>query len=287
MRVALATCRQLPEPDPDADLLLEELRARDLDATFAGWDDPAVDWSRFELCVLRSTWNYHRHPAAFLQWIERVSRVCALANAAPVVRWNSHKRYLADLERAGVPVAPTVWLPRGTRGDLAALAAARGWDEVVVKPSVSAGSFETMRVGRGELARGDEHLRDLLAERDAMVQRYLPSVEGHGERALVYIAGAFTHAVRKSPRFGDDAESVSQALPIAADELAFAQRVLAAIPIKDPLLYGRVDVVRGEDGRLCLMELELIEPSLFLQQSSIALARFADAIAALGAKVPA
>lgn len=269
MRVALATCRPLPEPDPDEPLLLDALRARGADPVLAAWDDPDVDWRSFDLTVVRSTWNYHLAPDAFLRWIDRAPR---LVNPAAALRWNVHKRYLADLEARGVPVVPTAHLPRGDARRLADFP----WDTAVIKPAISAGSFETIRVGPADRARGDAHLARLLAGRDVLVQPYLASVERRGERALVWIDGAWTHAVRKNPRFGADAESVSPALPIDPDERAFADRVLAAAP--RGLLYARVDLALDDAGALRLMELELIEPSLFLLQFPPALNRLADAI---------
>jgi hypothetical protein len=140
---------------------------------------------------------------------------------------------------------------------------------------VSAASFATIRLRRDELARAEEHVRTITG--DVMVQPYVRSVEGHGERSIVWIDGAFTHALRKSPRYGGEQESVSAALPIADDERALATAALAAAP--QPLLYARVDMARDAHDAPMIMELELVEPSLFLAQSPAALARFADAIA--------
>ena len=163
------------------------------------------------------------------------------------MRWNSHKRYLLELEARGIPVVPTRLVPR-TSGQ--SLASAMGsWTDVVVKPAVSAGSFGTIRVrGKPEQAAGEQHLRQFVRERDMLVQQYQPSVEGHGERCLIWLDGAFTHAVRKTARFLGDEERVSnQAMPIDADERALAERVLALAP--GPLLYARVDLVRDAAGR--------------------------------------
>jgi glutathione synthase/RimK-type ligase-like ATP-grasp enzyme len=277
MRIGLVTCLEPPEPDPDEELLASALRGQGHAASVVAWDDPKVAWSSFDLCVLRSTWNYYKRVDDFLVWARLVDDETALANPPAVVRWNAHKEYLADLERHGAPVVPSVWLRRGAKDTLASISEARGWDDVVVKPSVSAGSFETLRVRKGDRARGEAHLERLLATRDAMVQLYLPSVEDHGERALVWIDGELTHSVRKAPRFREDAESVSEALPISGEERAFARRVLSCLPVRERLLYARVDVAHDGEG-LCVMELELIEPSLFLRQHPPALERLCRAI---------
>ena len=147
--------------------------------------------------------------------------------------------------------------------------------DVVIKPAVGAGSFETHRL-RADVPDCSEPFSNLCAERDVLIQPYLPSVEGHGERALVWIDGEFTHAVRKSPRFADGAESVSEALPISSAELALGHAALS--DVADRLLYARVDVAPGLDGAPVLMELELIEPSLFLLQNPRALQRLVKGI---------
>lgn len=238
------------------------------------WDDPTVDWGAARACVLKSTWNYVHHYPAFLDWVDRCAAATALWNPAPVVRWNGHKRYLVELAERGLPVVPTRLAARGSAASLAALAG--DWPEVVVKPAVSAGSFGTMRVSRAELSRGQAHLDALGVERDMMVQPYFPSVEGHGERALIWLDGAFTHEVRKSPRFAGERARISEALPVGAEEQAVAEQVLAAAP--GPLLYARVDLARDERGRPHLMELEVIEPALSLDRHPPAAARLAAAI---------
>jgi len=277
MDLRIATCRPLPEPDVDEDILLAALRARGVDARMAAWNDPEEDWDERLPTVIRSTWDYIHDLSAFRAWVDRAERAAPVWNPGRVVAENLHKRYLLDLERRGVPIVPTLVLERGARSTLAAVLETRSWGDVVVKPAVGAGSFETLRFGARDAAAGEAHLARLLAERDVLVQPYVSSVEGHGERALVWIDGAFTHAVRKSPRFGDDPEHVSEAIPIEPDELALGERALE--PHAHELLYARVDVARGPDGRPRVMELELVEPSLFLRQCPAALERLAAGIA--------
>lgn len=279
----IATCRPLPEPDPDEELLLAALGARGIEARMVAWNDPHEDW-RGGCTLIRSTWDYVHHYEDFLRWIDLVAARGVLWNPAAVLRGNLHKGYLLQLEARGVPVTPTALLARGSRQTLAALVAARAWREVVVKPAVGAGSFATHRIIDCATPAAQAIFAELLAARDVLVQPYLTSVEGHGERALVWIDGAFTHAVRKSPRFAADSESVSEALAIPAEELVVAERalstatLLAGMTLTD-LLYARVDVARDAEGNVVLMELELVEPSLFLLQSPAALERFATAIA--------
>jgi glutathione synthase/RimK-type ligase-like ATP-grasp enzyme len=274
--VILATASRLPRADEDDPLLRAALAAAGVSAQTLAWDDPGVDWGRARACVIRSTWNYVHHYDAFLGWAERCAAVTTLWNPFPIVRWSSHKRYLLELAGAGLPVTPTRLAPQGQPADLTALAGE--WSQLVIKPAISAGSFKTRRVARAEFATtGQAHLDAVLARHDALVQPFLASVEDYGERALVWIDGALTHAVRKSPRFAGDPQRVSAAsVPIAHDEAALAESVLAAVP--QPLLYARVDLARDAHGRPCLMELELVEPSLFLDRAPAAVARLAAAI---------
>jgi glutathione synthase/RimK-type ligase-like ATP-grasp enzyme len=274
--VALASCVALPEPDADLSPLVGALRAAGLTTEVLAWDDPDADFGAARLTVLRSTWNYSEQPARFLGWVDRVAERSTLWNPPEVIRWNAHKSYLLDLEARGVPVVPTQLLRRGAITTLADVTRERGWSDVVVKPAVSGGSRATVRVTGEALERGEAHLRALVAREDVLVQPYLASVEGHGERAVVWIDGEPTHAVRKAPRFLGDAESVSAAVAIEADEADLARRAVAAAP--GPQLYARVDMARDAGGSPRVMELELIEPSLFFLQSPAALERYVAAV---------
>jgi len=270
----VATCRPLPEADPDEGLLIAALAAAGIETTMCDWRD-AGHWRAAAPTVVRSTWDYIHHLDDFRDWVVRAAAAGPLWNPPDAMLDNLDKRYLLDLAARGVPVVPTVVLERGRPADIAAFAAARRWGEVVIKPAVGAGSFETHRVD----ARGPEAgglCRRLLADRDVLVQPYMRSVEGYGERALVWIDGIFTHAVRKTPRFAADSEHVSEALPITAAERAVGEAALS--PVKDRLLYARVDVAPGPTGDPLVMELELVEPSLFLLQSPPALERLVAGI---------
>jgi glutathione synthase/RimK-type ligase-like ATP-grasp enzyme len=275
--IALASCVHLPDPDPDEAPLLSALRSAGLTAESLAWDRPGTDFGRARATLLRATWNYPERPADFLAWIERTAARCRLWNPAGVVRWNHHKGYLLELQERGIPIVPTRVLTRGDTTALPDVARESGWDDVVVKPAIGAGSRGTLRVTEGAMQRDDAHLRVLLDRGDALVQPYMRSVEQYGERALVWIDGELTHAVRKARRFLGDRERVSQAVPIAPDEAELARRAVAAAP--GPLLYARVDLIRDDHAIPRLMELELIEPSLFFAQSADALDRLVRALA--------
>jgi glutathione synthase/RimK-type ligase-like ATP-grasp enzyme len=281
--VALVTCAEIPELEYDDRLVAAPLRARGIDCAPVVWDDPAADWDRYDLVVLRSPWDYAQRHDEFLAWAAGVPR---LANAAEVVEWNTDKRYLAELSAAGVRAAATEWvLPASTWAPPAG-------GEWVVKPAVSAGSKDA---GRYDMTDPDhrEHAvahvdRLRRAGRLVMVQPYLAAVDTHGETGLIFFDGAYSHAIRKGPMLeGPDfgvtglykPEEIVARQPTAA-ERALAELVMRAVPADlAPTLYARVDLIPGPDGDPVLVELELTEPSLFLDYAEGAADRFAAAIA--------
>jgi hypothetical protein len=288
--VALVTCAELPELDPDDRELVAPLRALGIDPIPVVWDDPGVDWSAFALAVLRSPWDYPARRDAFVAWAAAVPR---LANPADVLAWNTDKRYLGELAAAGVPVVPTSW----AAPDAAWRPPGRG--EWVIKPAVGAGSKDAGRYRLEDPAHrrlATDHVRRLQqADRLVMVQPYLPAVETYGETGLVFLPDlvrgelVYSHAIRKGPMLaGPDRETPQLYLPERittrvppASELAVATSALAAVPGGSArLLYARVDLIPGADGTPVLVELELTEPSLFLRYASGAAGRFAAAISA-------
>jgi len=274
--VALVTCLELPEPDPDEELLLSALQRAGMHAALLAWDDANGNPEDFDLCVLRSCWNYYEDPDAFLTWINRADTCSRLANPADVVRWNLHKSYLQKLEDAGVPIIPTVWIERGGTIDLLETMRAHQWDDVVIKPAVSAASFSTKPFHIDQAREGQYFLEALTRKRDTMVQRFIPSVESAGERALVWIDGTLTHLVIKKPRFDGDVEAVSDSMEVDDQDREIAALALSCVD--GELLYARVDTVKDDDDKLLVSELELMEPSLFLLQCPEALDRFVEAI---------
>ncbi|UCC14048.1 MAG: hypothetical protein JSW21_11925 [Gammaproteobacteria bacterium] len=277
MNIGIVTCRVMPEPDPDQELLLAAIEAAGHEVRLAPWDDPDCDPGAFDLCVLRSCWDYPMNPQRFRVWIEDAASRVTLLNPAPVVSWNLHKGYLREIFEAGVPIVPTRWLDAGQDCELSELAADCGWDDLVVKPAIGAGSYLTRRFTGSEIAAdGAEFLRSCQSGQDMLVQKYMPSVVKTGERALVWIDGEFTHQVVKKPRYHGQDEQVSDAMTPTETDLLIAQQALACT--KSGLLYARVDLIDGDQGEPLVSELELIEPSLFLLQHAPALDRLVTAI---------
>ncbi|MET8123622.1 hypothetical protein [Micromonospora sp. NPDC005189] len=289
-RVALVTCAELVDLDPDDRLVVAPLTARGVAVETAIWDDPDVDWSSYDLVVLRSPWDYALRRDEFVAW---AATVPALVNPADVVRWNTDKRYLAELSAAEVPTVPTSWVEPGESWQLPAETG-----EYVLKPAVSAGSQDTGRYDMADPEHRDlaeAHVRRLSdAGRVTMVQPYLGAVDTEGETALLFMAGpdglAFSHAIRKGPiltgpDLGPDGLLKSgeiTARTARPEQLAVAEKTLAAVPGGTRrLLYARVDLIPGPDGEPVLVELELTEPSLFIGYADGAPDRLAAAITTL------
>ena len=276
LRVFFATRAEAPEVDVGDRPLLDALTRRGVSVEAAVWSDASVDWSSADLCLLRSTWDYHKHYAEFLSWTEHVALVTRLWNDVDLVRWNSDKRYLQELERAGIPIVPTTWVRRDESVDLAALLDSHAWSSAVVKPVVSADSFGTRRVHRSSAVEAQRHLDELLRMSGVMIQPFLASVETYGERSLIFINRAHTHTVHRGDVFGQGLKRsvVGSAEP---DELEVALSALGIV--QQPVHYARVDLVRDQSGVCRLMELELVEPSLMFDLAPEAAEQFADHIA--------
>lgn len=281
--VALVTYSELPDLNPDDHPLRATLTARGARVHAVRWDDPHADWSAFHVVVLRSCWDYHRRTAEFRDWLTARDRGGThLWNPPAVVRWNLDKSYLRGLDLAGVGVPDTIWLEPGPAPDLAALVAARPWQRAVVKPRISLSAHDTWVTDRTSATRDQERFARVVEERGALVQEFMPEVTGSGELSLVYVAGRYSHAVCKRTGPGDfrvqrqygGSDEPVQASAVALDG---ADRALLAVP--GPWLYARVDgVERG--GRFVVMELEMIEPELFLAWSEAAVRQLAEAILA-------
>lgn len=295
LRIALVTAREALALDEDMQPLMAAFAAAGVTAATPCWDDPGVNWSAYDVALLRSTWDYVDRIEEFLGWCERCAGSTRLLNAPPVVRWNTDKHYLAHLAQAGVPVVPTRFVEPGmdAAGEFAAFMAggpsacsvgdASAWTEFVVKPAVGAGSRDAARYGRSDAPQAVRHLRRLLdAGRSAMLQPYLDRVDERGETAVLYLGGVFSHAIRKGPLLRAGAGLVAGLFapedirPRVAEpaELEVAAATHAAIPFEAPA-YARIDLIHDASGAPVVLELELTEPSLFLAHSPGAADRLA------------
>jgi glutathione synthase/RimK-type ligase-like ATP-grasp enzyme len=294
-RLAVAVTAEYPDLLPDWPLLRASLAARGVAAETVPWTDLEAPWASFDLVLANGVWNYIHQGHQFTHWIERVDAVTRVVNPPHVLRWNRDKRYLDALATAGVPVVPTQWIaPTDETVD----DTVSGWtpptewdesdesdesDEYVLKPTVSGGGFETARY-RGDDPAARHHMARLLtAGRTVMVQPYQAAIDAHGEVGLVFVGGTYSHAISKNPLLKPNAgarRDLIDELTIAATEPNPEQRRVAelvmarATELLGPLTYARVDLVPGNDGVPLLLELELLDPALYLDLVPGAVDRF-------------
>ncbi|MER6996566.1 hypothetical protein [Streptomyces sp. NPDC000410] len=290
--LALVTDETSIAIDYDMPLLLEACQTAGIRAEICSWRDPDIEWDRFDAVLLRSPWSYVESLPQFLEWCEYVTDVTTLFNPLPVVRWNLDKRYLADLASAGVPVVPSGFVAPGADPAAAVRAFVAGHDqarEIVVKPTVGAYSRDVQRYSRSSGAEAAAHVAKLLDQGcHVILQPYLDSVDHDGETDLIHFDGVYSHAIRKRALLRPDGtvdeptQEARTAREAAGDERAVAAAALDAaaahLELREPLLYGRVDLIRGADGKPLVLELELCEPSFSMPFSEASATRFAQAI---------
>lgn len=282
--IALVTCAQGPGLDPDEYLVIAELAQHGVRGEIVFWDAD-IDWSAYDLVVIRSTWDYHERVEEFAAWVDHVAKVTTLLNPPAAVHATKDKNYLGVLNAAGVPVVPTVYLEPGNTSSVDFDA-----DEYVVKPTISAGSNNTFRVTRDHL---NEHIALIHnLGLTAMVQPYIASVDQRGETGLLYFNGDYSHAFRKGAMLAEagemvdglyKAETITTAQPTQGEKAVAEQCLLASsalgVTVRD-LLYARIDIVEITPGDYRVLEYEIIEPSLFLAYGEGAVERFSAAILA-------
>jgi glutathione synthase/RimK-type ligase-like ATP-grasp enzyme len=267
-RIALATYAHAPSLAPDDRLLLPAFAAAGIDAEPAIWSDDDVIWETFDGVVIRSCWDYHLRHAEFRAWLERLdANRLPVWNSVALIEWNAHKSYLIDLTSRGVPIVPTKLLTRATVEQVEAAVREEGWPRFVLKPAISASGYETHAFDAGFDTEAREIIRQVTTAGDVLVQPFVAEVPRDGEYSLMFIDGAFSHAAMKraaGSEFRVQTEHGGSVTPIEVDSwlIEAASRVLNALP--EVPLYARVDGIMRADEFL-LMELELIEPNLFLE----------------------
>lgn len=270
MNYLFLSCDSLAGYVVDEHLLVKELEADGHRVETLSWSKPA-DWSRFDAAIIRTTWDYMERPVEFFKVLEEIARQTKLFNALDTVRWNIHKRYLRELKQQGTTIVPTIFFRHDESLHLPS------GEKFVIKPAISAGSFKTLVMDRADIESG-KHLDELFPG-DWMCQPFLPEIK-KGELSLVYFNKRFSHALKKVPKEGDfrvQEEFGGAITGFVPDEnlLHFADTLMSKI--NDDLLYARVDVVPYEGG-YALMELELIEPSLYFRTHPDAARNFKKAL---------
>jgi glutathione synthase/RimK-type ligase-like ATP-grasp enzyme len=267
--IAIATSLPAADQPPGEQLLITALAQAGASATLATWSSPEVDWIQFSAVVIRTCWDYHLRVPEFLAWIKSLEdRHLVVINHPQLIRWNVDKSYLQHFATSGIAIPETIWLQPEEEADIAKLCATHKWEQAVIKPVISASAYGTERCNSGQV------------QGPMMIQQYLPAIETEGEWSLIYFDHEFSHSVRKRPRASDfrvqkdHGGSVEPATP-PSTLTAFAKASLQLLPY--PATFARVDLVE-QDGRIYLMEIEVIEPELFLNYAPESAQRLPNSI---------
>lgn len=264
-------------------LVQEALERQNMRVYRTNWDNPNFDWSSTSFVLLRTCWDYSSRFLEFSKWLERVQKQSKLINSASQIEWNINKHYLEDLMDRGVLVPPTKIITPKTKTSLKEWQEELEWDEMVLKPVVSAGGRHTYRIKKSEIDDYEPLFRKLIDQEAMLLQPFLQQIVTKGEIAIMVINGKVTHSVLKRAKAGDfrvqdDFGGSVEDYQANAEEVAFAEKVVAACPEKP--IYARVDLLWDNDNRIALSEIELIEPEMWFRKNPAAADDLAKAIVA-------
>lgn len=277
MKIAIATRHNLPDWEQDDQPFFKALTNAGIDFDVVPWDSN-TDWSNYDLCLIRTTWDYQERFDEFTQWIKAVSQQTRLYNPEPIIHWNSHKSYLRELEQNGIQIAPSVWLDRGQGYDIKEIMQSKGWQKGFIKPLIGANARECCRFDTDEkgLAAAQAHIDRLVTTEDLVLQPYLATVESFGETSGIFFNNKLSHGTRKVPvqgdfRVQDDYGASDFPYQLSDAEIELANKAMTYVcdhylpASEDCLLYARIDFLHDPAGTPYLNEMELIEPSLFFR----------------------
>ena len=291
--VTLLTCPAYHRPTEITDyinnvltedrLIAEALQAKGLKVYRTSWDDPAFDWASTEVAIFRTTWDYFHRAAEFAAWLNKVQHLTRLINPIDTIRWNMDKHYLQDLAHKGVPTVPTIFIEPGEQRSLKQIAEHSGWQQFIIKPAISGGARHTYKFALARVADYEQVFKQLIATESMLLQPFMERVESHGEVSHMVFGGRYSHSVHKKAKAGDfrvqdDFGGTVHHYQASANEVAFAEAVAAhckPIPV-----YARVDVMWDNQNQLALVELEAIEPELWMRKHPTAATMFAQAVVA-------
>jgi glutathione synthase/RimK-type ligase-like ATP-grasp enzyme len=280
-KCVLLSCEDLTDFVVDDDLLLEPFKQQGWDTEFVPWSAQGVDWRAYDAAIIRATWDYTHHLAPFLAVLRDIEAAgVPLFNPYRVIEWNAHKKYLIELEAKGVPIVPTRVYSQVHDVPLESLFDAFATDELIIKPMVSAGAIKTYRFTQEQLPGLRDRFNTELDGLDLMVQPFVDSLLRQGEYSLFYFNGVLSHTIVKEPQPGDfrvqeEWGGIINPTQPTPDMLAVGEAVLAVLP--EVCLYARVDIVQADNGQWQVMEVELIEPSLYFRMNEQSPARFVQA----------
>jgi glutathione synthase/RimK-type ligase-like ATP-grasp enzyme len=283
MKIALLTCKKLPNLTPQDQLLIPELKKHNIDVTAVIWDNSTINWNDFDYLIFRNTWDYFEKENEFNLWLDQIEKLgIKTLNPLAIIKQNKHKFYLREMEQQGIKIIPTVFVDKTTELNLAELTPTH-WKKTVLKPAFSAGSYLTEVFETADTERISTQYKNIASQKELLLQQFMPEIQSVGETSLIFFNKKFSHAVNKKPVPGDFRIQVQfggiyRLIHPDAELIAEAQKIVNTFAGK--LLYARVDGI-VIDNKLHLMEVECIEPDLYFNLSEGSLKRFVNAIVEL------
>ena len=266
-KIAFATCENAAVYAADDHALSLYLQNQGFEVSDVVWNKPEINWEEYDMVLIRSTWDYHQHIEAWKQWLQMLTeKKVKVWNPAETILWNMHKTYLKDLEQKGIQIVPTIFVERGENANLKEILEEQNWWKAVVKPAISLDAFQTWQTDLATAELQQANFEALVAKRDVMIQPFMPEIQTTGEYSFMFFGGEYSHTVLKSNPTGDfriqeNYGGLKQLVFPSPSLISQTQSILQSIDL--PQYYVRVDVIE-RSGELFLMEIELIEPSLFL-----------------------
>lgn len=280
-KIALVTCEKYPRLIKDEENIINLFPGHGIHAEPVIWDDSSADWKAFDLIVIRNTWDYFNKFEEFQVWLNLLESLNApVMNPIHIIKENMHKLYMKTLEEQGILIVPTHFVDKGARLNIESLINEKGWDKFIIKPAVSGGAKDTYLYSREETHTAQEVFESLISKKDMLIQKYMRNIES-GEWSMMFFNNVYSHSIFKAPAPKDFRVQQEHGGSVKVEEApAYIIEQAKALIRKqgENLLYARVDGVE-EDGKFYLMELELIEPQLFLENNIKAQKMFVEAVA--------
>ena len=289
--ITLLTCRAYYKPDNvtpyiqnillEQELLKSAFESQGLKVDITYWDNPSYEWQQTKSVLFRTVWDYFERFDEFWDWLEQVKTKTRLINSYELIKWNIDKHYLKDLSSWGIETVPTYFADKGCNMKLHEIAKRNQWNDLVIKPAISASAFKTYKILANEIQANEKLFNSLVQERNMLVQPYFETITQLGEASLMVFDGKFTHAILKKAQPGDFrvqddfGGTVHNYIPTKA-EINFAEKVFETCKTKP--VYGRVDIVWDNDKNFYLSELEIIEPELWIRNYPKCAERIAEAV---------
>jgi glutathione synthase/RimK-type ligase-like ATP-grasp enzyme len=289
--ITLLTCQAYYKPDKispyiqnilfEEQLLKSALEKQGLTVEITYWDNPSYDWSKTKSVIFRTIWDYFEKFEEFFKWLDEIKHQTQLINSYELVKWNIDKHYLKDLNENGINIVPTYFAKQHTEESLLDISNKMEWDDLVIKPAISAAAFQTFKILNNQINEKEELFQQLIKNRDMLVQPFFETVSEFGEASLMIFDGKFSHAILKKAKEGDfrvqdDFGGTVHDYSPSKEEVEFALKVIKAC--KSAPLYGRVDIVWDQEKNIYLSELEIIEPELWIRNHPKSAESIAEAI---------